>query len=370
MPLIELEDLSRRFSSVHAVNRLSLTVEEAEVLALLGPSGCGKTTLLRLIAGFEVPDSGRVRLRGRLIAGDGVMVPPEERGVGIVFQDYALFPHLTVAANIAFGLADWERAERRRRVRAVLDLVGLGGVATRHPHELSGGQQQRIAVARALAPAPAILLLDEPFSNLDTDLRVQMREEIGRILRETETTTIFVTHDQEEAFAVADRVGVLNGGSLEQLDTPEGIYHAPASPFVARFVGAADFVPGMATASSVRTELGAFPRPEHVPVGAAVDVMIRPDDIDFSVHPAGEATVVGRQFRGPQNLYRLQLASGRIVHSVQSSTTVYPTGTQVRLTTTLLHVVVYPAPPSPIGVGGVGAVSDAARGAAERTPAS
>ena len=341
VPLIELQELSRRFPGAQAVNRLSLVVEEAEVLALLGPSGCGKTTVLRLIAGFEVPDGGRIRLRGRLIAGDGVMVPPEERGVGLVFQDYALFPHLTVADNIAFGLADWDRAERRRRVQVVLDLVGLGAVAGRHPHELSGGQQQRIAVARALAPAPAILLLDEPFSNLDTDLRVQMRDDIGRILRETQTTTIFVTHDQEEAFAIADRVGVLNRGSLEQVDTPERIYHAPASPFVARFVGAADFVPGTVTAAGVRTELGIFPRPVDGSVGAAVEVMIRPDDIDFTVDPEGEATVVGRQFRGPENLYRLRLASGVLVHSVQSSTTVFPPGTRVRLNTTLLHVVVY-----------------------------
>jgi iron(III) transport system ATP-binding protein len=351
VPLIELENLSRRFAGAQAVDRLSLAVEEAEVLALLGPSGCGKTTALRLIAGFEVPDGGRIRLRGRVIAGDGVMVPPEERGVGIVFQDYALFPHLTVADNIAFGLAAWERGERRRRVRAVLDLVGLGAVAGRHPHELSGGQQQRMGVAGAVAPAPAILLLDEPFSNLDTDLRVQMREEIGRILRETETTTIFVTHDQEEAFAIADRVGVLNGGRLEQIDTPEGIYHAPASPFVARFVGAADFVPGTVTPAGVRTELGVFPRADDTAVGAPVDVMIRPDDIDFTVDPQGEAVVVSRQFRGPENLYRLRLPSGRVVHSVQSSTTVYPAGTQVRLSTTLLHVVVYPAPASPIGPG-------------------
>ena len=345
MSLIELRELSKRFpTGAQAVNLLSLTVGEAEILALLGPSGCGKTTILRLIAGFEAPDGGCVLIRGRTVAGEGVLVPPEERGVGIVFQDYALFPHLSVADNIAFGLHGWARGERKRRVRTVLDLVGLAGVAGRHPHELSGGQQQRVAVARALAPAPAVLLLDEPFSNLDADLRAQMRQEIGRILRDTATTTIFVTHDQEEAFAIADRVGVLDRGRLEQLDTPEAVYHAPATPFVARFVGAADFVRGTATAGRIETALGVFPHVAGIAEGGTVDVMIRPDDIDFTPAAAGDATIVGRQFQGPDNLYRLRLPSGAIVHSVQSSTAVYPVGTRVSIRTTLLHVVAYPAP--------------------------
>jgi iron(III) transport system ATP-binding protein len=343
MSVIEASELCKRFpNGVQAVDRLSLSVADGEILALLGPSGCGKTTILRLIAGFDAPDSGRVAIRGRIVSGDGVFVPPEDRGVGFVFQDYALFPHLTVAENIAFGLFDWERAERQRRVRAVLDLVGLGAVSRRHPHELSGGQQQRVAVARALAPAPAVILLDEPFSNLDADLRAQMREDVERILRETSTTTIFVTHDQSEAFAIADRVGVLDRGSLQQLDTPEAIYHAPATPFVARFVGAADFVRGAVTTDGILTELGTFPNAGSMKLDRTVDVMIRPDDIDFAPDTDGDATIVGREFQGADNLYRLRLPSGATVHSVQSSTAVYPVGTRVSVRTTLLHVVTYP----------------------------
>jgi iron(III) transport system ATP-binding protein len=341
--VIEVGELCKTFPpGVQAVNRMSLSVAEGEILALLGPSGCGKTTILRLIAGFDTPDSGRVAIRGLTVSAPGVLVPPEDRGVGFVFQDYALFPHLTVAQNIAFGLFDWERAERRRRVRVVLDLVGLGAVAARHPHELSGGQQQRVAVARALAPAPAVILLDEPFSNLDADLRAQMRADVERILRETSTTAIFVTHDQAEAFAIADRVGVLDRGSLEQLDSPEAIYHAPATPFVARFVGAADFVRGVVGVGGIRTELGTFPNAAGRVPDRIVDVMIRPDDIDFAPDPGGAATIVGREFQGADNLYRLRLGSGATVHSVQSSTTVYPVGTRVSVRATLLHVVTYP----------------------------
>jgi iron(III) transport system ATP-binding protein len=225
--LIEMEDLSLRFpAGVQAVDRLRLGVVQGEILALVGPSGSGKTTVLRLIAGLERPDLGRLTIRGRLVAGPGVFVEPEKRGVGLVFQDYALFPHLTVSENVAFGLFARRPAERRRRVEEMLELVGLPGLERRYPHEVSGGQQQRVALARALAPAPDVVLLDEPFSNLDADLRGQIREEIGRILRVSSATAIFVTHDQEEGFAIADRVGVLHAGRLEQVDSPERIYRA------------------------------------------------------------------------------------------------------------------------------------------------
>jgi iron(III) transport system ATP-binding protein len=349
--LIELADLSLRYpGGSQAVDRLTIAVAHGEILALLGPSGCGKTTILRLIAGLERPDHGQIVIRGQIVAGPGVFVPSEKRGVGIVFQDYALFPHLSVEENVGFGLFAWESAARRRRVVEVLELVELDGVARRQPHELSGGQQQRVALARALAPAPAVILLDEPFSNLDADLRAQMREEIGRILRYTSTTTIFVTHDQEEAFGIADRVGVLHHGRLEQVDVPERVYHAPATPFVARFVGAADFIQGGVRGGRIETELGAFPNAPGLTEGSVVEVMIRPDDIDFTGDPRGEATVVGRLFRGSDNLYRLRLPSGNVVHSVQSSTTVHPVGQRVRVTATLLHVVAYAAPvPGPGG---------------------
>ena len=344
MSLLRLDDVTKRFAAGDppAVDALSLAVTPGEILALLGPSGCGKTTTLRLIAGFDTPDRGSIEIRGQRMSAPGVAVPPEARGVGIVFQDYALFPHLTVGENVAFGLGRLDRATRARRAAEVLELVGLGDLARRFPHELSGGQQQRVALARALAPAPALILLDEPFSNLDADLRAVMREEIGKILRLTGTTAVFVTHDQEEAFTLADRVGVLKAGHLEQVDVPYEIYHHPATRFVAEFVGSADFLRCMVKEGGIVSEIGTFRNPDGHPVGIPVDIMIRPDDIDFIPHPDGDVVVVGRFFHGAENLYRLRLASGARVHSVQPSTTIYPVGTRVRLVATLAHVVAFP----------------------------
>jgi iron(III) transport system ATP-binding protein len=344
MPLLQLQQVTKRYTPKQppAVDGLTLTAEQGEIVALLGPSGCGKTTTLRLIAGFEVPDAGCVVIRGETMAEPGRWVPPEERGVGIVFQDYALFPHLTVEANVAFGLHRLGREAQRQRVAQILELVGLEAFGRRYPHELSGGQQQRVAVARALAPAPALLLLDEPFSNLDADLRAQMREEVERILRNTGTTTIFVTHDQEEAFTLAHRVGILNRGRLEQIDPPEEMYHHPASQFVAEFVGAADFLDGRVTAEGIVTELGIFANMEGRGLGDRVAVMIRPDDITFTPHASGEAVIIHRYFRGSENLYCLRLPSGQRVHSSQPSTTVYPIGTRARAEAHVIHVVTFP----------------------------
>jgi iron(III) transport system ATP-binding protein len=261
--------------------------------------------------------------------------------VGIVFQDYALFPHLTVTDNVAFGLRGLSRAARRDRAREVLSLVGLAELGSRYPHELSGGQQQRVAVARALAPAPALLLLDEPFSNLDADLRAQMRDEVEKILRATGTTAVFVTHDQEEAFTIADTVGVLSHGRLEQIDSPEEIYHRPATPFVAEFVGAADFIPGLVTAEGIVTELGVFGNSESREIGERIKVMIRPDDVSFVPQPDGSAVILRRYFRGSESLYCLGLPSGHRVHSSQPSSATFTSGLRVRPEARVLHVVTF-----------------------------
>jgi iron(III) transport system ATP-binding protein len=226
-PVLSLEKVSKEFGVQSAVSDLSLTVYENELLTLLGPSGCGKTTTLRLMAGLERPSSGRVRLGDRVVAGGSTFTEPEERGVGIVFQDFALFPHLTVAENIGFGLTDVPPAEKHERITELLELVGLSGYEDRNPDQLSGGERQRVALARSLAPEPDILLLDEPFSNLDVRLRVEMREEVRRILKEAGVTTVSVTHDQEEALSLSDRVAVMQNGNVEQVGRPETVFEHP-----------------------------------------------------------------------------------------------------------------------------------------------
>ncbi|MCZ7539953.1 MAG: ABC transporter ATP-binding protein [Anaerolineae bacterium] len=289
---VACRDLRKSFGSVRAVESLSFTLQRGELLALLGPSGCGKTTALRLIAGLERPDGGTVHLGGRLVSGPGVFVPPNRRRVGLVFQDYALFPHMTVEKNIAYGLAG--RDDRRRRVAEMLALVGLGGLGGRYPHALSGGQQQRVALARALAPQPDIVLLDEPFSNLDVALRRQVREEVQRILREAGVSAILVTHDQEEAMSLADRVGLMFSGTLHQLGTPRELYERPASRRAALFMGAANLVPGHAHGAVARTALGEVRLIE--PRQGAVEVVLRPENLVL-LNGAGGGTpaVVDRQ---------------------------------------------------------------------------
>jgi len=332
-------NLTKSFGGVRAVEGLDLTVLRGETLALLGPSGCGKTTTLRLIAGFEAPDAGQVEIGGRLVAGPGVFLPPEQRRIGMVFQDYALFPHLTVAKNVAYGLKRSE--DRAARVGEVLALVGLSGLEARLPHELSGGQQQRVALARALAPQPEVLLLDEPFSNLDARLRTQVRGEVRNILKATSTTAIFVTHDQEEALYMGDQVGVMNAGQLEQIDTPEAIFHRPATPFVAQFVGIADFLVGEVQDRAIATEVGCLPICNELLGGTSIKVMMRPDFIDIRPSVDGVGVIVDREFQGIHYLYRVQLPSGATIQCLQHHNRSYPINTRVAIQVNPDHDVVY-----------------------------
>ena len=343
MILLSITHLTKRFSphDLPALDDFSLDAEPGEIIALLGPSGSGKTTALRLIAGFEKPDVGVVVISGKTMADRKTFVPPEGRGVGMVFQEYALFPHLTVEENIAFGLRTLDPRTRVHRVHGMLETVGLTSFAGRYPHELSGGQQQRVALARALAPRPALLLLDEPFSNLDADMMVQMHLEVYTILRELGTTAICVTHDQEEAFMIADRVGILNQGRLEQLGSPEEIYHRPATRFVARFVGKADFLPGRVTDEGIATEIGTLPNTPGLPSGVQVEVMIRPDHIELIPDPMGSTMVLTRQFRGPDNLLVVQLRSGATIHSHQPSTLTLHPGDRAKVVAHPTHVVAF-----------------------------
>lgn len=333
-PIVELIGVHKSFSEDEpaAVNGLTLTVHEGEILSLLGPSGCGKTTTLRLIAGFEHPDAGLVRLGRNIVTGPNRFVAPEKRGVSVVFQDYALFPHLTVAENIAFGLHTLAKTDVKPRLNEVLELVDLAAYANRYPGELSGGQQQRVALARAMAPQPVVVLLDEPFSNLDADLRVYMREEVKQILREWNSTAIFVTHDQEEALSVGDRVAILNAGHLEQVDTPEYVFHQPATRFVADFLGLADFIPGRITSTGVETELGLLRQPVPREPGCTLEVMIRPHDVKLQPASDGYGRVVGRHFHGAEYVYAVQLPSGQLIHSAQDHTVELRPGTRVHVT--------------------------------------
>ncbi len=341
--VIELRGVAKRYGndSAPAVQELNLAVKQGEILSILGPSGCGKTTTLRLIAGLERPDAGEIVLGGKTVASPDVFVSPEKRSIGLVFQDLALFPHMTVKENVGFGLHGFERERRDKIVNSMLALVGLHGMGERYPHQLSGGQQQRVALARALAPCPIVVLLDEPFSNLDADMRVQMRAEVHGILHRAKATAIFVTHDQEEAFSMADRVAVMREGRLEQVDIPERIYHAPATKFVADFVGQADFIKGKIRGGVIATEIGEFSNTTLYDEGTEVELMIRPDDIDIVQDDSGVGIVVSRQFRGSENIYAVRLPSGDIAHSSQSSTVVYKEGTRVRVYAKPTHIVIF-----------------------------
>ncbi len=328
---IECRGLTKVFDGkTTAVYDLDLTVMKGEVLAVLGPSGCGKTTTLRLIAGFIQPNRGEIAIGGQVVNRNGRSVPPEKRGVSMVFQEHALFPHLTVYKNVAFGLKSVSRG--RRQVEYLLALVGLEDLTDRYPHELSGGERQRVALARALAPKPVVVLLDEPFSNLDADRRARVREEVRAILKGTGSTAIFVTHDQEEALYMGDRLAVLNHGRLEQIGTPEEIFQAPRTRFVAEFMGSTDFLPGVVEAGGIRTEIGLLPQKVALPTGTPVELAVRFDDVAFDRQPGERSMVLTRHFKGAYNIYRLRLPSGRLLHAMKTHLQIIKPGTPVRVT--------------------------------------
>lgn len=326
---VQLNNISKRYGDVAAVRNVSISVQAQSILALVGPSGCGKTSVLRLIAGFEKADSGDITLANQLVHGPKVYVPPEKRGLGLVFQDYALFPHLTVFENVAFGLNRKNKREFKEKANSSINLVGLGNKGNKYPHQLSGGERQRVALARALAPRPVLILLDEPFSNLDADRRLKMREEVRVILRSTHASAIFVTHDQEEALYMGDSLAVMNAGKIEQIGPPEIIFNRPQSRYVAEFMGATDFLPGVVAKDGIQTELGLLKQKTKAKIGTHIELALRADDIEFSPKRASKSLILARHFRGASNFYRLRLPSGHLLHANKGHQEIFLPGTPV-----------------------------------------
>lgn len=355
--ILHLESVSKQFSrsTTPAVQNVNLTLHQGDILGLLGPSGCGKTTLLRIIAGFEEPHSGIVTINGRVVAGKHDWIVPEKRNVGMVFQDYALFPHLTVAKNIAFGLHNSGKkssTQINHQVRDVLELVGLSGLENRYPHELSGGQQQRVALARALAPNPALVLLDEPLSNLDVQVRIRLRQELRDILKNAGASGILVTHDQEEAMAISEFVAVMRGGAVEQFGTPKEIYTEPVSKFVAEFVTQANFLPAHRHDQVWETEVGAFELTNDNVFRGKIDsldqfdrleLMIRQEDLILEADNEGCIVIRDRQFLGREFRYCLQTESGKELIARTTPQVVLKIGVKVKVSIAEDNLRVFPA---------------------------
>jgi iron(III) transport system ATP-binding protein len=354
-PLLELREVHQAYDHHEVVKGLTFALARGAIGCLLGQSGCGKTTALRCIAGFEPVTRGEIRLAGARVSSSGVTVPPEKRRIGMVFQDYALFPHLPVAENIAFGLRGASRQARGKRVAELVDAVGLGGHAHKYPHELSGGQQQRVALARALAPEPELLLLDEPFSNLDVEMRERLGADVREIIKRTQTTAVLVTHDQQEAFAMADEIGIMDAGRIVQWDSAYNLYHRPATRFIADFVGQGVFLPGnVLSARAVDIELGTLAGeiPQMCEIGCdrcgkgcQVDVLLRPDDVVHDDASALKAEVVHKAFRGAEILYTLRLASGRKVLALVPSHHNHALGERIGIRLDVDHVVAFSPQP-------------------------
>lgn len=349
--LLKLDQIQHAYDKQKTFDHLSFELKRGEIGCLLGPSGCGKTTVLRCIAGFEPLTGGEISLNDTVVSRTNYSLPPEQRRVGMVFQDYALFPHLTVAENVGFGLHRSRAKERRQRVVDMLQTVGLMKTASKYPHELSGGQQQRIALARALAPHPDLLLMDEPFSNLDNSLRERLGQEVRDILKSQQITAVLVTHDQEEAFSVADMIGVMHQGKIMQWDTAYNLYHRPANRFVANFIGQGVFLPGKVLAPGmIEIELGVLTEDiyhqceldqEICHTGSEIDVLIRPDDIVYSAESTLQALVAHKAFRGAEILYTLKLSSGKTVLSLIPSHHNHAIGEKIGIKLEAAHAVVF-----------------------------
>jgi iron(III) transport system ATP-binding protein len=353
---LDVKDVRVAYGTTTVVHDVGFALEAARIGCLLGPSGCGKTTLLRAIAGFEPVSAGEIRLHGRLVSAPGRTLPPERRRVGMVFQDFALFPHLSVERNLAFGLRHLSNRQRRDRTDELLDLVGMTSAAKQYPHQLSGGQQQRIALARAMAPRPDILLLDEPFSSMDAELREQLAREVRSVLKRDGVTAILVTHDQLEAFAMSDQIAVMAGGRIHQCGSGFELYHEPADRFVADFIGQGVMLPGRVIDDlQVETELGilAGRAPHGLTAGRQAQVLLRPDDVLHDDASPLRAEVIGRAFRGAEYLYTLRLESGQRLLCLVQSHHNHAVGETIGIRTELEHLVAFPTepPPRPEGAG-------------------
>ncbi|OZB06160.1 MAG: iron ABC transporter ATP-binding protein [Idiomarina sp. 34-48-12] len=346
MSRLQLDNIQISFGALHIVRGVTFELKQGEIGCLLGPSGCGKTTLLRAIAGFQALQSGSIHIDDSSVSDDKHTLAPEQRGVGMVFQDFALFPHLNVEDNISFGMRKSSASERRKRVDELLDRIGLPGYHKRFPHELSGGQQQRIALARALAPKPRLLLLDEPFSSLDAELRERLAVEVRGLLKKEGITALLVTHDQQEAFAMADKAGVMYQGELLQWDTPYQLYHQPKHQLVADFIGHGVLLQGTVnTEGSLASPLGMLEHPSllQVPAGTPVSFLVRPDDLVPDPTSRLRGTIKARGFRGAHNLYTIELASGIEILTLSPSHEEFTVGANIGLRPAFDHLVVFAA---------------------------
>ena len=344
-PLLSLETVAQKYGGLEVLHNVSFSLNRGAIACLLGASGCGKTTVLRCIAGFERLANGAIVLDGHVVSRPGVLVPPEQRRVGMVFQDYALFPHRTVAGTVGFGLHALGKEERAVRVSELLEVVGLSDQGDRYPHELSGGQQQRVALARALAPRPQLLLLDEPFSNLDVELRERLSAEVRSILKQQNATALMVTHDQHEAFTFADEIGIMHEGRIQQWASAYDLYHRPVSRLVADFIGQGVFIPGtVQDGMHVRCELGMLKsnRPVQLDIGTEVDVLVRPDDVQHDDASPFRAEVLQKAFRGAEFLYTLRLPGGSRVLSLVPSHHDHGIGESIGIRVQIDHLVTFP----------------------------